>query len=199
MKDAVGREINGRDGCDVTDLAGISAFGGNSSHPVNDHNVNISSRPLELLLRSIRLHLAPRVADRCRVAQRRSCTVPISHRELLLNSGYVDPHRRHPAATLRQNNSTGKISKACRVIFSDFPKIFSFRPDPNQLISFHVSPTEGRIAIVTDAGWDAVDATALGVTRDGRAGWRKTRERSAARRRPALKRTAKPCGPGIRC
>jgi hypothetical protein len=58
---------------------------------------------------------------------------------------------------------------------------------------------QGRIAIVTDAGWDAVDAAALGVTRDGRAGWRKTCERSAARRRPMLKRTAKPCGPGIRC
>ena len=58
---------------------------------------------------------------------------------------------------------------------------------------------QGRIAIVTNAGWDAVDAAALGVTRDGRAGWRKTRERSAACRRPMLKRTAKPCGPGIRC
>jgi hypothetical protein len=58
---------------------------------------------------------------------------------------------------------------------------------------------QGRIAIVTNAGWDAVDAAALGVTRDGRAGWRKARERLAARRRPMLKRTAKPCGPGIRC
>ena len=28
-----------------------------------------------------------------------------------------------------------------------------------------VSPTEGRIAIVTDAGWDAVDAAALGARR----------------------------------
>src|ERR1017187_9071000 len=58
---------------------------------------------------------------------------------------------------------------------------------------------QGRIAIVTNAGWDAVDAAASGVTRDGRAGWRKARERSAACRRPMLKRTAKPCGPGIRC
>ena len=32
--------------------------------------------------------------------------------------------------------------------------------------------------IVTDAGRDAVDAAALGVKRDGRAGWRKARERS---------------------
>jgi len=45
-------------------------------------------------------------------------------------------------------------------------------------------------------GWDAVDATASGVKRDCRAVFR---ERSPSRRRPALKRTAKPCGPGTRC
>ena len=39
-------------------------------------------------------------------------------------------------------------------------------------------PTEGRIRIVRDAGWDAVDAAALGAQRDGRAGWRKACERS---------------------
>jgi hypothetical protein len=33
-----------------------------------------------------------------------------------------------------------------------------------QLPSFR--PPEGRIAIVTDAGWDAVDAAALGARRD---------------------------------
>src|SRR5665811_2216187 len=33
-----------------------------------------------------------------------------------------------------------------------------------------VPPHRGRIAIVTDAGRDAVDAAALGVRRDGRAG-----------------------------
>jgi hypothetical protein len=32
--------------------------------------------------------------------------------------------------------------------------------------------------IVTDAGRDAVDAAASGAQRDGRAGWRKARERS---------------------
>ena len=37
---------------------------------------------------------------------------------------------------------------------------------------------EGRIAIVTDAGRDAVDAAASGAQRDGGAGWRKTCERS---------------------
>jgi len=36
--------------------------------------------------------------------------------------------------------------------------------------------------IVTDAGRDAVDAAALGVKRDGRAGWRKACERSPSER-----------------
>ena len=34
-----------------------------------------------------------------------------------------------------------------------------------------VHPMKGRIAIVTDAGLDAMDAAALGVRRDGRAGF----------------------------
>jgi hypothetical protein len=38
-------------------------------------------------------------------------------------------------------------------------------------ISITVHPTEGRIAIVTDAGLDAVDAAALGVEHDRRAGF----------------------------
>src|SRR5712672_3761456 len=44
--------------------------------------------------------------------------------------------------------------------------------------SRHPTPPEGRIMIVTDAGWDAVDAAAFCVRRDCRAGWRKARERS---------------------
>jgi len=50
--------------------------------------------------------------------------------------------------------------------------------------------------IVTNAGWDAVDAAASGVKWNRRAGlpWATT-----SRRRTALKRTAKPCGPGTRC
>src|ERR1700716_2001457 len=55
-------------------------------------------------------------------------------------------------------------------------------------------PTEGRIAIVTDAGWDAVDATAFCARRDRRAN-RKICERSTARGREMLLRTAKSCGP----
>ncbi|MDR3484907.1 MAG: hypothetical protein P4M05_08340 [Bradyrhizobium sp.] len=40
-----------------------------------------------------------------------------------------------------------------------FAKIFSFPSDPNQLhVSRRLVPMEGRLAIVTDAGRDAVDA-----------------------------------------
>jgi len=51
------------------------------------------------------------------------------------------------------------------------------------------------LAIVTNAGWDAVDAAAFCAQRDRRAGW-KTCERSTARGREMLQRTAKSCGPG---
>jgi hypothetical protein len=45
-------------------------------------------------------------------------------------------------------------------------------------ISLASHPHEGRIAIVTDAGRDAVDAAASGARWGGRAGWRKAREQS---------------------
>ena len=57
-------------------------------------------------------------------------------------------------------------------ITSDFPKprqapeskIFRFRSHPNQSHNFaHPPRQEGRIAIVTDAGLDAVDAAASGA------------------------------------
>ena len=49
--------------------------------------------------------------------------------------------------------------------------------------------------IVTDAGWNAVDAAAFCARRDCRAGWRKACERSTACGREMLQRTAKSCGP----
>src|SRR4051812_46295453 len=78
-------------------------------------------------------------------------------------------------------------------------KFFAFHagqitPSPPRL-----TRQEGRIAIVTNARWDALDAAASGAQRNGRAGWRKACELSKVRRRTALKRTAKPCGPGTRC
>ena len=44
-----------------------------------------------------------------------------------------------------------------------FAKIFPFPPDPNQIYKpRRLVPLQGRIAIVTDAGWDAVDAGGAG-------------------------------------
>jgi hypothetical protein len=57
-------------------------------------------------------------------------------------------------------------------------KIFRFAADPNHTyIHCRLVPHEGRIAIVTDAGRDAVDAAALGV--QGSAGRIALRERRA--------------------
>ena len=64
-------------------------------------------------------------------------------------------------------------------LISDFPKNISVPTHPKSDLELFAShPTRGRIAIVTDAGWVAVDAAASGAQRDGRAGWRKARERS---------------------
>ena len=52
-------------------------------------------------------------------------------------------------------------------LISDFPKNISVPTYPKSRLELSLSrPTEGRIAIVTDAGWDAVDAAALGAQRD---------------------------------
>src|SRR5450631_63655 len=65
----------------------------------------------------------------------------------------------------------------------------------NHLYKFAPSrPTRGALAIVTNAGRDAVDAAAFCARWDCRAG-RKTCERSTARGREMLLRTAKSCGP----
>src|SRR5450432_1015288 len=85
-----------------------------------------------------------------------------------------------------------------QVIYSDFPKIFSFRFDPNHFYIFPVHPTEGRIAIVTDAGLDAVDARALGTQLQSQGEMNLVSEMRRARRR-RFSRTVKPCGPGTRC
>jgi len=61
---------------------------------------------------------------------------------------------------------------------SHFQKYFCSRLTQIKSISLAVPPPEGRIAIVTDAGRDAVDAAALGARRDGRAGSLCARERS---------------------
>ena len=54
---------------------------------------------------------------------------------------------------------TGKSLKTC---LAPFAKIFLFCSDPNHLYIHHrLVPLEGRFAVVTNAGRDAVDAAAL--------------------------------------
>ena len=56
-------------------------------------------------------------------------------------------------------------------LISDFPKNISVPTYPKSDLELFVSrPTEGRIRIVRDAGWDAVDAAAFCARRDRRAG-----------------------------
>jgi hypothetical protein len=73
--------------------------------------------------------------------------------------GKSNPH--HRAATNQPDGQiTSDYQKWCQAPKS---KIFLFSPDPNQMHIQDVPPTEGRIAIVTDAGWDAVDVRASGA------------------------------------
>jgi hypothetical protein len=67
----------------------------------------------------------------------------------------------------RQANLLNRINLICptgwQAIFlsSPFAKIFLFRPEANQFTESHRPvPIEGRFAIVTNAGRDAVDAAA---------------------------------------
>jgi hypothetical protein len=66
----------------------------------------------------------------------------------------------------------GQISESCP---APFAKIFRFAIYPNHFyIPRRLVPHEGRIAIVTDAGWDAVDADAPltnGADADGEVVW----------------------------
>jgi hypothetical protein len=62
---------------------------------------------------------------------------------------------------------SGGLLAGLSSLISDFPKNISVPIHPKSILELSPSrPTEGRIAIVTDAGWDAVDAAALGVKRD---------------------------------
>ena len=87
---------------------------------------------------------------------------------------------------------SGGLSTGCPAPLQKY-----FASPVGQIISTnsrHPTPQEGRIMIVTNAGWDAVDAAAFCARWDCRAG-RKTCERSPARGREMLQRTAKSCGP----
>jgi hypothetical protein len=67
--------------------------------------------------------------------------------------------RKNVAKTARRANHQKSVHPLAQ-------KYFAFAVGQITDLTPRVSPTEGRIAIVTDAGWDAVDAAASGVKRD---------------------------------
>jgi hypothetical protein len=77
-----------------------------------------------------------------------------------------------PAGIQRAEPDGANHRLACPALFA---KIFSFPSDPNHLhICRRLVPLEGRLAIVTDAGRDAVDADVPitnGAEADGEAVW----------------------------
>jgi hypothetical protein len=98
------------------------------------------------------------------------------------------------ASWLRQINASGKSKKSVNPHLENIPLVTSGKSAlPARPV---LSRQEGRIAIVTNAGGDAVDATAS--ARNLFAG-RFFREWTTARETTAPKRTAKACGSGTRC
>ena len=69
-----------------------------------------------------------------------------------------------------------------RKIFRNF-RNFAFSPTQISLYPLPSRPTEGRIAIVTDAERDAMDAAVPGARDDGRAGLPVSRQQRADERR----------------
>ena len=93
----------------------------------------------------------------------------------------------------------GQISRRDKILSSPISKNISLSPSGKSVLPTRPVPPrqEGRIAIVTNAGWDAVDAAAS--ARKVIAG-RVSRERAAgAQDERRWLRTAKPCGPDTRC
>src|ERR1700731_3857934 len=84
---------------------------------------------------------------------------------------------------------TGVSSPLCKNI--------SLHPSGKSSLQIRAIPPhrEGRIAIVTDAGWDAVDAAAFCARGDRRAGSFVPVSDHQASGREMLQRTAKSCGP----
>jgi hypothetical protein len=75
------------------------------------------------------------------------------------------------AERLREKTDFFKRIKLFLAVQSHLQKYFA--SPVGQIISTnsrHPTPQQGRIAIVTDAGWDAVDAAAFCARRDRRAG-----------------------------
>src|SRR5882672_12023808 len=74
---------------------------------------------------------------------------------------------------------SGRLMTGVSSLISDFPKNISVSTHPKSHLELSPSrPSEGRWPPSRTLGWDAVDAAASGVTRDGRAGSLGIRERS---------------------
>jgi hypothetical protein len=83
----------------------------------------------------------------------------------------------------------------CFGLSSPVCKNISLHPSGKSSLQIRAIPSHrGRIAIVTDAGWDAVDAAASCAQRDRRAGEEPVSDQQHADER-RLQRTAKSCGP----
>jgi hypothetical protein len=98
--------------------------------------------------------------------------------------------RRHDFLQRLQGDLARPVSSAKRFLFSIAP---------NQIYKpCRPGPKEGRIAIVTYVGLGCGGRGSVVAREHRRAGRRPVSDRPA-RGRTALKRTAKPCGPGTRC
>jgi hypothetical protein len=102
----------------------------------------------------------------------------------------------------RQVDPDGQISRCDKNLSTPFAKSISLSPSGKSVLPARAVPPrqEGRIAIVTNAGWDAVDAVDAAASARKVIAGRVSRERAAgALDERRLLRTAKPCGPDTRC
>jgi hypothetical protein len=86
-----------------------------------------------------------------------------------MGSRGLNPSLRIDDKTAQVICPSGCLSTGVSSLISDFPKDISVPTYPKSDLELsHPTPPEGRIMIVTDAGWNAVDAAAL--AREGSAG-----------------------------
>ena len=105
------------------------------------------------------------------------------------------PKRLRGAVKFPEVLPDGQISKnSCQ---SPLKKIFLFSIDPDSVQNSSIPSRERGVGHGHER-WDGLRWTRQRCARKVIAG-RFFRERSTARRRTTLKRTAKPCGPGTRC
>ena len=102
----------------------------------------------------------------------------------------------HKAISLR-TNFLNPINLICPVQPSPRKYTSSRRPQITRTSQPVPARQEGRIAIVTDVGRNAVDAAAPAALIRSQGGLWPVSDRQRGRR-TVLKRTAKPCGPGAR-